>query len=198
MAAKKYVELKALPEDVRDDMHFRLRRGDASTATARWLQNKGYLASKKLNTLTQTLNRYRKDVVDQDLAERLQESGALDQAKDGSKLDALSEMVFLAQAQKERVSKLMVKEGTMNGLLLKQVTDEMRQNFEFMERVLRMQMEVGIVPRAPKVLAGMVRPGEGGEGFDFVMAQTVAAAADELEELLDGTGGSDEPTYPAA
>ncbi|QXN72611.1 hypothetical protein RCZAHN_2 [Rhodobacter phage RcZahn] len=154
-----------------DDM---LLSGETPTKVARWLQaDLGLLGDLKESSLKKNLERYRsKDLrerVVNDLADR-----ATGKSVSGIKkqLLALDEMTELAEIQRGRLQKIIMKESQLpQGILLKQASDEARLMKEVLVELGKLQLETGVMRRAPKTVSGQVVDPETGASRQFTWTE---------------------------
>lgn len=154
-----------------DDM---LLSGETPTKVARWLQaDLGLLGDLKESSLKKNLERYRsKDLrerVVNDLADRATGKSVAGLKK---QIIALDEMTELAEIQRGRLQRIIMKESQLpQGILLKQASDEARLMKEVLVELGKLQLETGVMRRAPKTVSGQVVDPETGASRQFTWTE---------------------------
>lgn len=153
---KSNARLATLPKAVQEDLHIRLVRGDSLTDIGKWLHASGHMLTYQLQSLIGTLSKFKKRHL-AEIVKSLQADGKV-AALDGSslaRLNTLMELEGLALAQRERVAKVLSTEKK-GPLLMKAVSDAMAQYRAVLVELARVQMETGVIQRAPKSITGTV------------------------------------------
>lgn len=192
-ATKKYAfgRIKELTQALRDEVDQRLLGGATAVDTARWLQNEnGKFKDLKLDSLKKNLERYRAtDLRDRVVTELVGEKNVSTLAK---RMNAMDEMERLCGIQRGRVDALLVKESNVlkSGVVMKMVSDEIRLFKENLVELGKLQLETGVLKRAPKSVSGQVLDPTSGEvkHFNWTEEQN-----DLYRQLEDIEYTSDEP-----
>lgn len=189
--AKAFTKLHTLPAELVAEVEEKLLRGDSPLAVGTWLQeDMGVFKDMKLPTLKKNLERYRST----DLKDRVV-SGILGANKGKSvstmkkQLSALDEITDMVMIQRARVEGLMVKEKQMSGLTMKTLSDEIRLFKELCSEMGKLQLETGILARAPKKLTGSVSDPVTGEVRNFSWSEEYDHAMRTIEAEIAGSPG---------
>lgn len=170
----------------------RLLTGDTPSNVAAWLQNElKVFLDIKLSSLKKNLERYRaidlKDKVIEDIKNQVLPTNTAKLFKSLSALDELTELVSI---QKSRFQKVVVRESQMpNGLLLKQVSDEGKLLKEMLVELGKLQLETGVLARAPKKVSGSITDPDGNTSeFSWTEEQDqlfkqIESTANHLDQL---------------
>lgn len=147
---KPYERITSLGEEKVVQLDRLLNRGEKTSKVCTLIQE-GWedLLDMSRPALIKMLNRYRNTALRGDLIKELAANGLLTTVKGLKRLDALEEMTNMALIQKERVSKVYSKESKMP-LLMKQVTEELTLMNKLLDSLSRLQLEIGVLKRAPK------------------------------------------------
>lgn len=179
MAAFK--KLHALGPDIVAEVDKRLGKdGHTPSAVATWLQKDcQVLTELKHSSLKKNLERYRSGELHakalKDVTDALAPKTAYELRQ---RLIAIDEMEEMARLQKGRVAKLLVKEAALpDGIVLKSASDELRLYKESLVELGRMQLETGVMRRAPKTINGTLTDPMTGE-------QKAFSWTEEYEELM--------------
>ncbi len=184
-ASEAFKSLKELGPDKMAAIDEMLTRGVVAAQVASIIQDEwGMLGGIKRDSVKKTLERYRKS----ELRDRIvaQIAGASDGLrastlqKRASALDSLQELV---EIQTGRFKKMLAREA-QGPLLLKQVSDEGRLLKEMLVELGRLQLETGVLSRAPKKVTGTVTDATGQvSNFQWTQEQ------DELFRSIEQEGG---------
>lgn len=155
---KPYERIISLGEEKVVQLDRLLNRGEKTSKVCTLIQE-GWedLLDMSRPALIKMLNRYRNTALRGDLIKELAANGLLTTVKGLKRLDALEEMTNMALIQKERVSKVYSKESKMP-LLMKQVTEELTLMNKLLDSLSRLQLEIGVLKRAPKDYHGSLTP----------------------------------------
>jgi len=183
-----FKRLQELGDEVVEQVDQMLNGGETPTRVAKWLQGElGLLTDLKESSLKKNLERYRS----KDLKKRLYETVVdLHRGKSVAgiqrQLIALDGLNDAALIQKSRVEKILAKEGQLPvGILLKQASDEMRLFKEMLVELGKMQLETGVMRRAPKTTTGSTFDPETGQEQQFSFTEEW----DKLYAKLEHSGG---------
>lgn len=176
-------QLYALGPRVMDAIDQRLTRGDSGMAVARWLQREMLqLVDMKPESLKKSIERYRLH----DLRPRLEGAArsSVEQAPlsvlAATSTDALTQLEELAAAQQLRLKAMLDREKNMNvGIVLKDVSSEIRLLKEILDTLARVQLETGRLRRAPKTTTG-VFVDDDGKVQQFTWTEESEALFEEL------------------
>lgn len=171
-----------VPEEVLSEIDTRLLSGDGGTAIAKWLQEEvGLLPDEKQGSIKKSLERYRA----RDLRQRLiaQVSSANKHsslAKVHGKLNALDNLASLIEAQQLRVGKMLKREENLPaGMILGDTKHEMRLLKDMLMELGRLQLETGIIKRAPRSVTGTMT--HNGEEVEFSWTEEQEKLYTQLE-----------------
>jgi hypothetical protein len=152
-ALPKHKAIKSLSSERQDQILQMLRAGKKADHIAGVIQD-GWqaLPDMKRESLVRAITRFRSDFVRTNMEQLLLESGALDKAAQIAwNFDALDELQRLYYLQQTRIAKLLDFEQTLpDGLLHNQLSDELRLASKMLARIGLLQLETGILRRAPK------------------------------------------------
>lgn len=157
----------------------RLLAGDSPANVAAYIQDElGGLKDLKRGSVKKNLERYRatdlKNRVIGDIVERVTGSNT---AELGKKILAYDELAHLALVQKGRLEKLLVKESSLPaGTVIQQASLEARLLKDILTELSRVQLEIGVLPRAPKKTSGA--------SFDPITGETRIFSWTEEQEQL--------------
>jgi len=157
-----FASLKALGEEKVGRIDDMLKKGMPASQIAAIIHNEwGDLKQLRPDSVKKTLERYRgtelRDRVVADIAGASQGMRTSTLQKRASAMDSLQELVDI---QTTRFKKMLVKEQTMP-LLLKNVSDEGRLLKEMLVELGRLQLETGVLHRAPKKITGQLTDNDG-------------------------------------
>lgn len=184
--AKKHAfkRLAELGDAVVEEVDRRLLSGEAPSSVARYLQEDcGLLKDLKPGSVKKNLERYRahdlKDRVVEELADKARGKGLTTIKR---KLVAMDELEDLVAIQKGRLGKLLVKERSLpEGIVLKQASDEVRLLKETLVELGKLQLETGVMIRAPKKVTGSVMDPATGDVTHFAWTEEQEALFRQLE-----------------
>lgn len=157
-----FERIAALPVERISELRARLKKGESPQSVAKLIQNEWKLyPDVKFDTLTKQLFRYRRDVVVKSAIEQLLET----KGRDGipavlKKTDVMGEVEKLITIQQRRLDVVLTQE-IGKPLLLSMVSSEMDRLMAYLDRMARLQMETGVLARAPRTVEGMfgIQPG---------------------------------------
>jgi len=175
-----YVALKALGTDIVLQIDEKLIAGETGRMVADWLQKGGLLPDVKREALIRMIERYRGTEVREKLVKRIAD------AQSGKSLitiarraTALEELEEIARIQRKRVDKMLALEDG-KPMLITAASNEIRMLKEILVDLGHMQMETGVIVRAPKTIKGVMM-GRNGEEFAFSWTEEQAKLYQELE-----------------
>lgn len=170
-----FKNLKMLGEEVMQQIDSRLLTGESTRTIAAWIQDDlGKLKDIQLLSLEKTLRRYRETELRNRTLERItqaQKGAAVSTVQ--KRLNALEELDELARLQRARIDKMLMREQDLpNGILLKDTAGEMRLLKDTLTDLGRLQLETGLLVRAPKTVKGqLTRPDGTTETFEWTEEQ---------------------------
>ncbi len=142
------------------------------------------LLDTKADTLKKMLERYRNTEVRQAVIDRVK--GATKHVSLqvlGKRVNALEELTSLVATQGRRFQKVLVQEDKQDKFLMKNVSDEAKLYKEMLVELGKLQLETGVLQRAPKKLTGQVLDADGNlKQFEWTEAQ--AALGAEIEGFI--------------
>ncbi len=178
-----FTRLKELPAEAVAQVEQKLLTGTTCSAVATWMHDElGVFKDIKHASLKKNLERYRasdlKDKVIDDLTKGKDKNIGLVKKR----LSALDEIERLVEIQKGRLEKALLKEAQLPGMLTKQATDESRLLKEMLVELGKIQLETGVLKRAPKTVSGSVFDPQTGETKQYQWTEE----QDALFKQLDG------------
>lgn len=181
--------LKALGDDVLSIVDSRLTAMEPASHIAKWLQEeRGVLLEIKQTSVKKMLERYRYGELRNKVMTRIKDAHThVPIATVQKRLNALDELEDIVRIQRGRVDKMLLLEAD-KPILLKTTTDEIHLLKDALVDLGRMQMETGVLARAPRTFKGQVT-GANGEVKQFEWTE----AQEELyQEIMRVTGGEAE------
>jgi acyl-CoA reductase-like NAD-dependent aldehyde dehydrogenase len=175
-----YVALKTLGTDMVLQIDEKLIAGETGRMVADWLQKDGLLKDVKREALIRMIERYRGTEVREKLVKRIAD------AQTGKSLitvarraTALEELEEIARIQRKRVDKMLALEDG-KPMLITATSNEIRMLKEILVDLGHMQLETGVIVRAPKTVKGVMM-GRNGEEVAFSWTEEQAKLYQELE-----------------
>ena len=175
-----YVALKTLGTDIVLQIDEKLIAGETGRMVADWLQKGSLLPDVKREALIRMIERYRGTEVREKLVKRIAD------AQTGKSLitvarraTALEELEEIARIQRKRVDKMLALEDG-KPMLITATSNEIRMLKEILVDLGHMQLETGVIVRAPKTVKG-VMTGRNGEEVAFSWTEEQAKLYQELE-----------------
>ena len=175
-----YVALKTLGTDIVLQIDEKLIAGETGRMVADWLQKAGLLKDVKREALIRMIERYRGTEVREKLVKRIAD------AQTGKSLitvarraTALEELEEIARIQRKRVDKMLALEDG-KPMLITATSNEIRMLKDILVDLGHMQLETGVIVRAPKTVKG-VMTGRNGEEVAFSWTEEQAKLYQELE-----------------
>lgn len=188
MAKSKYQPLRDLGDDVLEKIEAQMKSGTSPRSVAKRLHvDHPSLLDYTESRLTTLLESYKKDFVDRAIMHQIEQSGVLKNVQRlAQSLSLYDEMMLVLAAQRNRVeSALTAAEKMPAGMLVNQHGIEIERYGSMVDRVLRAQMEMGIVPRVPKKMQGVIsRDPENPNMLRFEVTEEMFDAVLEVEEVL--------------
>lgn len=164
ISTRAHSKLKALGEEIMDEIDRRLLAGEPASSLAAWLQvDLGKLKGVQPASVKKMLERYRETELRDKTLARIAGVQATHSVKTVAvRLNAMDELEDMVRIQSGRLRKLLTQEeGLPNGVINKSVNPEMRLLKEMMVDLGRLQLETGILARASKTFKGTVTTEEG-------------------------------------
>lgn len=179
--------IKNLPPAVFEKMREQLLGGKTAKEVGKWLVEIKAMSDLKPETVEKYVSHYVMNGLRNELAEALDrpsERGLAGKTIVKSLL-VIEEMTELAIKQKARVAAAMSKEKPELGLLMGTVSSEIDRFQRLLESLGRLQMDTGLLARAPKTLAGTFAPGDATSPDDprvvkIFMTEALASRCDEV------------------
>lgn len=199
-AESRYKRLYALGDVVVAELKTRLQRGELPKALAEWLHAQGLAPEIKLESLEKQLVRFRRDEVFGSMLMTLQTAASKYRGKQKiellQKVDVLKEMHDLCQIQHARLEKAYNTEKQNPALLMLHVSEAVRDYSKILKDLSLLYLEMGLLPRAPKQVRGMLSDPQGNatmfafeEQGGSLYAETKAALR-ELQDMDDDSADS--------
>ena len=147
------------------------------------------MTDKKPNTVLTMLHRYSRSYVKTETIQRVM---ATVKNSKHVKVSSLEDLAQLCEKQKGRLKAALKMEKTMNGLLTQQGSNEIRLLAGMLKDLALLQIETGLLPRAPKTVQGFnVDPQGRATHFGWVENEESLLQRLTLETLLPGEGDYD-------
>ena len=165
----------------------RLSKGELPRDIAQVIQEEWQLLGEmKLDSVKKMLERYRKTELREKVVAQI--AGQNDMVKTrtlAKRLNAMEEIQTLVEVQRGRFEKMLVRES-QSPLLLKQVSEEGRLLKDMLVELGKLQLETGVLIRAPKKLTGTLTDEEGNiQRFSWTEEQEALARIID-GEVIDG------------
>jgi hypothetical protein len=185
---KAFDRLYALPEDRLAEVRDRLLRGDTAGSVAQLIQEEwGEAQSVSVESLKRQLCRFHEKVIKPDVMRAIHKPYAI--AVAASKIDVIAQLTALIERQQQRFEKLLKKEEGMP-LPLGMVSTELDRFHRMLIDLARLQIEIGVLPRAARTLTGLMAAAEIEDGgvtdpsvISFRWTEEAREADRELETL---------------
>lgn len=164
ITSNKFQNLKSLGEDRLHEIDSRLVSGEPCSVIAQTIQNEwGKLKDIKPASLKKTLERYRETELRERTLARIAEAQRGQAIKTVQKrLNALEEMEELVKKQVLVFDKVLMRESQLpEGIVLKDRRDEARLLKDMIVDLGRLQLETGLLARAPKTIKGHMTSPDG-------------------------------------
>ena len=179
---------EALTEDQLGEIDSRLLEGEGAFKIATWIQEEvGVLTDHKTQSLKKALERYRAKDLRRRTIERVSKAHhGTTLPKVHGKLNALENMIGLVENQQQRVGKLLKREADLpNGMLIGDTKNEMRLLKDMLVDLGKLQLETGVLKRAPKTVTGSFT--QNGEEVAFSWTEEQDRLYKQLEHgLIEG------------
>lgn len=187
MAKGKYQPLYDLGEDRLLTIEGLLRQGMAASHVARQLHKAGVFLDLTLRKVSRLLTDYKKDVLDRALMRSIDEAGILKHQKMGHQLNVHEEMMTNLAVQRNRVERAVKAMGMNPDILIESHGRELERYGNMLDKVARIQMDVGIIPKAPRrVTTQMIRDENNPNMVRMEVTEETLQAAEEAEQLFGG------------
>lgn len=157
-------KLKSLPADILAQVDSKLLAGETGLDVAKWLQQGKHYPEDDVYALKKILERYRKGELRARTIERIATAQKTDATHTVAKrMNAMDELQDLCSQQRYRLDKLLMREGNTveNGILLKDATREIEVMKNLLVDLGRLQLETGVIARAPKNYKGSITDANG-------------------------------------
>jgi hypothetical protein len=147
---------------------------------------------KKPGTVQTMLYRYSRGVVKQEAVARVLAAAS---SSKHVRVTSLEELQDLCEKQKRRLGRALELEEKMNGVLTDQATNQIRLLSDMLKNLALLQLETGLLPRAPKTVKGMMMGGDG-QITQFGWVENDDALLDQLTQQTQVTDDHhDEPGF---
>jgi hypothetical protein len=152
---EKHKTIMGWAEQDRSRLDAWLRRGVtaerlAEVAVKEWKLDVGDL---KPESVARAIRRYAEDRLEIGVIEKLRGDGLVEKMANLAKqVEPLDELTKLYLVQRARIAKLLDQEDQMHGLTLKTLSDEIKLGAILLEQLKSLQMDVGLIRRAPKTV----------------------------------------------
>lgn len=159
----KHKVILSLAKDKLEDVETALRSGKTGADVAKIIQNDWKLLPHVSYTnLVRYINRYKSEEIDEKLVEAIFGGKTENQlVKTAKGMDVLEEMLTLATIQRQRVAKVFTAEKNMSHMITDQTSRVIRDYSDLLEQIAKLQLETGILKRAPKIVAGQIENSDG-------------------------------------
>ena len=158
-AKTKFARLYALSTERLEALDAMLMKGMTGVAAADIVVNEWKVYPKKdKSAVAKQITRYRNEVIEPNIVARVKSSDgtpqgrALVEAKMGD-IDVLMGMSELIELQKKRINRLSPREEKMP-MLMASLRDEIRLLFDMYKGCGQLQLDIGVLRRAPKQITG--------------------------------------------
>ena len=165
-------------------IHDRLVAGVTTTKLARDLQEQhGLFKDIKLSNLAVRLAKYKAGwVVEEQTKHLMGTTKSMGVPALVRRLNVVSDIEDLVTSQKERVTKALDLERKANGLLTQQASNEMKLLSDLLDKLGRMYLETGLLPRAAKKVTGSLLD-QHGNSTQFTWTEEDAQLLGFLEDV---------------
>jgi hypothetical protein len=185
--------LKALGEEKMGRIDEMLLEGTPCALIAKSIQEDwGEMLDTQQASIKKMLERYRgTELRDRTLARIAGAQGKAEVSVINTRLNALDEMDMMVRIQKDRVTRILSREADLpKGILLKDASNEMRLMKEMLFDLGKIQLETGVLHRAPKTVKGsMTDPTGQVQQFEWTEEQEDLMAVLERAEQRALTHG---------
>jgi hypothetical protein len=154
---KTYGGILNLGEERVEFLKDRLERGDTMLRLVRVIQHDWKELTEAAEvTVLRHLSKFKKDVIEQEVAKRLEAAGALSKAKSfAKKINVIEEMMDLVSIQKRRLAKVLEREE-QSPLLLEQVSFEITRQMQLLEKLGKLMLDTGMIKKAQTSTTGVL------------------------------------------
>jgi len=179
-------KLKSLDPKLLAEIDLKLGTNTPALNVAEWLQkDRNVFAEDNTMTLKKMLERYRKFELKKKIIDRIAGVQSLAATKTVVKrLNALELMEEAVARQLQRIEKLAAKEDA-TPFLLKDMTINIDLYNRMCSNLFHMQVEAGVIARAPKKFSGTITNPDGSK-YEFEWAEEQQQLYETLEALKDG------------
>lgn len=194
----KYARIYALGVDRVAQLDTLLLKGETTTDVATLIQTEwGAMPGVAASALERQLRRYRREIdvkvaARQEVALRDNKS-LLAVAHQVEQIDVIEDMNSLIHTQKIRINRLLDHEASMDLSegLLSDVKYEMQQLISMYKLISTLQLETGLMRRAPKTVSGMFSYDDDTGRFEFEAKiedhKALTKATSEVMQILEGS-----------
>ncbi|QIG76962.1 hypothetical protein EVC30_134 [Rhizobium phage RHph_Y1_11] len=183
----RFSELRSLSPDLQEEVDRMLNGGTNAREVAKVLQEEHkVLTDKNPDSLKKMLERYRStDLLEKTRANIIAATKGVSTKKLSKTLNALEEINDLCVIQKARVDKMLNQENKNDSFILKQTSEEIKLLKENLVELGKLQLETGVLRRAPKTVTGQVTDADG-NATNFEWTEETDALYQRLEQIDAG------------
>lgn len=181
---KAFQAILDLGEETVEELEQRMLDGQKDVEIVAWLHSeKGALLNKSPESLARTLSRYRRDVIrPRELDRVVKRNRGTSTHHLRKKTDTLERLRTHLDIQEGRFHKAYDKEKN-SPLLMEQVTKEGEILRKGLIDLAKLEMEVGVIPRAPRTTQGTMTSSDGTQAT-FTWTEQDARLLEELDESV--------------
>ena len=181
-SGRAHVKLKSVGPELLHELDEKLKFGTSSHEVAAYLHENGALTDVKADSLRKMLDRYRQtELRDKTIAALTQAQRKDTGVMVAKRLHAIDELEELARVQHARLTKVLTQEQKAP-LLIKQVGEEASRLQSMLTDLARLQLETGLIQRAPKKVFGTMTTPDG-KPHEFVWTEEFDKLNEELQEF---------------
>jgi hypothetical protein len=181
-SGRAHLKLKSIGSELLHEVDEKLKFGTSSYDVCEFLHERGVLLDVKADSLRKMFDRYRKtELRDKTIAALTQaqrNSGTVSVVK---RLHAIDELEELCRIQHARLTKVLGQEQKAP-LLIKSVGEEASRLQSMLGDLARLQLETGLIQRAPKKVFGTMTTPDG-KPHEFSWTEEFDRLNEELQEF---------------
>lgn len=186
---ERYGRIEKLSTEQRQEVDLLLMKGASPMDVADLIMNQWglYQNEVKLESFAKQLQRYRRRQLDPGLERgyrRAHKRGAPELDAFNTNINVMEELGQLILTHKQRIYKLLEREKTMP-VLLSDVRHEMKELVNMLKVLADLQLETGVLKRAPKQVSGMLQLMSVGEEQARLDFEQNIQTTQELRGLVD-------------
>jgi hypothetical protein len=177
-----HAKLKTIGPELLHEVDEKLKFGKSSHEVTAYLHEQGALTDVKADSLRKMLDRYRQtELRDKTIAALTQAQRKDTGVTVAKRLHAIDELEELARVQHARLTKVLAQEQKAP-LLIKSVGEEASRLQSMLSDLARLQLETGLIQRAPKKVFGTMTTPDG-KPHEFVWTEEFDKLNEELQEF---------------